>query len=95
MERAHVAGTNPPGKLPTFGQASQPVEKTGPTLPLQKRENIAWRVTWLYRTPRRAWHGTPKTMGIELTVCHGTCLYISNKDIMVLLPCWSTGETGE
>eukprot|EP00913_Durusdinium_trenchii_P004113 g3812.t1 len=29
-------------------EASQPVEKTGPTLPLQKRENIAWCAAFLH-----------------------------------------------
>lgn len=82
VERAYFTGMSPQGSLPTFGQASQPVEKTGPTLPLQKRENVAWCVTWLYGSMKSLAGKPPKTMGIELRVCYGTFL---NREIMVFI----------
>eukprot|EP00434_Breviolum_minutum_P020235 symbB.v1.2.017844.t1/scaffold1400.1/size121300/2 len=36
-----TVGNNSP-RASCCSEASQPVEKTGPTLPLQKRENVAW-----------------------------------------------------
>ena len=62
VERAYFTGMSPQGNLPAFGQASQPVEKTGPTLPLQKRENVAWCVTWLYGSMKSLAWKPPKTI---------------------------------
>lgn len=40
QESTAVGGNSP--RASCCSEASQPVEKTGPTLPLQKRENVAW-----------------------------------------------------